>query len=337
MMTSFRKALVLSFLSIAYQATNAQQVTLKYAPTEVTGPKHALQLCPGGDYMVITWHFADNEAPFIISRIDPQSLTAKYTNTLQEFSLQHYQASMYADNRLFVITTNKEGVVSRYEIDDKKGTIAGSPAALFTMEGNEAYCDFYAGHSPDRKFHYIVTKAYRKKEWVFTLQGVILDQQMNKISTFSYTTPVEKDDLGSLDFVLADNGILSIIYGANVKPKKDDYTPILYTLLQTEKGKVTANPLTGLPSGKILGFAWTSQNDQLLFTAFIAKVRKMGLTTIISGSYDPGQKKCTGIRETEIKKILLTQSTEMRKRIEEDGLPFDYVVRKNFTLSDGTR
>src|SRR6186713_100461 len=147
MMTSFRKALVLSFLSIAYQATNAQQVTLKYAPTEVTGPKHALQLCPGGDYMMITWHFADNEAPFIISRIDPQSLTARYTNTLQEFLLQHYQASIYADNRLFIITTNKEGTVSKYEINDKNGTLIGSPVVLFNMEGNEEYCKFFSGSS----------------------------------------------------------------------------------------------------------------------------------------------------------------------------------------------
>jgi hypothetical protein len=227
--------------------------------------------------------------------------------------------------------------VSRYAINDQNGSLSGSPAALFDLTGKEEDAKFSSGSSADKNYHYLTVRQHVKKEKGEVLEGVVLDRQMNKLCSFSYITPEDRDDFQHVDFVQADNGTLSLIYSIGVKAKKDDYTPNLYTLVQVDtKGKTTATPLTGLPAGDLRNISWTSLGGQLQFTGFISMEKKSGFTVFVTGSYDPATKKIEGLRQKEIKS-LLTQSGDIVKDIDKKGIPGDVSVLKTIALSDGSK
>ena len=333
----YKTGLWACFLFCAASRAGAQQFTIKESETDLSGPKHELLLCPGGDYLAITHHYNDDKDPLTVSRFDPKSLSQRYTNNIQELSQQHYRAAMYSAGRPYILCSTKDGAISRYAINDQNGTLAGSPAALFDLTGKEEDAKFSSGSSADKNYHYLAVREHVKKEKGEVLEGVVLDKQMNKLCSFSYITPEDRDDFQHVDFAQADNGTLSLIYGIGVKAKKDDYTPNLYTLVQVDtKGKTTATPLTGLPVGDLRNISWTAIGGQLQFTGLISTEKKSGFTVFVSGSYDPATKKIAGLRQKEIKS-LLTQSGDIVKDIDKKGIPADASVLKTITLSDGSK
>jgi hypothetical protein len=194
-MKNFRSACVLTFLALSFTSRNsAQQFALKESETTLNGPKHELLLCPGGDYLAITYHYNGDKDPLTVSRFDPKSLSQRYTNNIQELSQQHYRAAMYSAGRPYILCSTKDGAVSRYAINDQNGSLSGSPAALFDLTGKEEDAKFSSGSSADKNYHYLAVREHVKKEKGEVLEGVVLDKQMNKLCSFSYITPEDRDD-----------------------------------------------------------------------------------------------------------------------------------------------
>ena len=127
----------------------AQSITLKESETSIKGPHHEILPCPGGDYITVTYPFEDEKDPVTVSRFDAK-LSQRYTNPIQDLASQHFRAAFYENGRLFLLCNNKEGAVSRYEVNDKTGALTGSPAALFDLEGKEEDVTFFSGSSPDK-------------------------------------------------------------------------------------------------------------------------------------------------------------------------------------------
>jgi hypothetical protein len=337
-MNPLRKACILAVSGLFFASqTHAQQITLNQSTTETSGPLHQLLACPDGDYLDLIFHFADDKEPVTATRFDPHTLTARYTSQIPELVHLQDQTVMYAGDRLFLFATHGQGDVSRYEINDKNGTLVGPATILFNLEQKENDVNFSSGSSADKRSHYLVTEKYYYKEKNTRLQGVILDQQMNKTAAFSYTFDGPRDQATPFHVVQADDGGLFILLGFMVKTEKDDYRPWAYTLLQVDtKGKVSATPLTGLPAGVLRNFTLVPRKNQLFITAFQLKGKKdKAFSGFVSGSYDLVQKKYSDIKQVELKS-LMTQSPDITDYIEKKWLTWDVVIIKTFTLSDGS-
>jgi len=340
------KNLFLSSLVLLYALyTEAQSIIIKKSDAEIKPAYQQLLLCPDGDYLSLSYTYSSD--PFFISRFDPRSLSPRYNNSLPEFKKEVFRAMGYGGDRLFVFTTNdKEGSISRYEIDDKNGSVTASPVTLFKVD--KVYDFNYSfGSSPNGQFHYLIATKYDRKKKTTFLQGVIMDQQMNTTGNFSTTIEADRQDptnFGNFNALQADDGIVSIIcVGAN-QPDKTEYRPMSYTLVQLDvKGKVTSAPMEGMPSGALKNFIWTTNGRQLSFTAFQMKNSKSaGFTHFLTGIYDPLQKKCPDLREFELSAILklppVDKLPDMIKEFQKSGaLRWDVSLIKKISLSDGSK
>lgn len=339
------KNLLLASLVLLYTLyAEAQSIIIKKSDAEIKPAYQGLLLCSDGDYIALS--YGDSKDPLVISRFDPRSLSPRYTNSPQEFKKEDFQAMGYGGDRLFVFTANdKEGSISRYEINDKNGSVTGTPVTLFKVD--KVYDFSYSfGSSPNGQFHYLIATKYDRKKKTTFLQGVIMDQQMNKTGDFSSTIDADRQDLtvfGNFNVLQADDGLLSIICVGSNQSDKADYRPMSYTLWQIDvKGKFSSAPMEGMPSGALKNFIWTTNGRQLSFTAFQLKNSKStGFTHFLTGVYDPLQKKCSDLREFELNAILklppVDKLPDMVKEFQKSGLRWDVGVKKMIPLSDGSK
>lgn len=335
-MKTIRTTILLFLASTVTTGLLAQSYTFKESEPTIKGPQHEILLCPDGDYLTITYPYEDDKDPVIITRFDTK-LSQRYNNAIQDLSSEHFRAAVYENDRLFLLCSNKEGAINRYEVNAKAGTLTGSPVSLFELEAKEEDATFFSGVSHDKNFHYFLAKEHKKKEKGDILQGVILDRQMNKIAAFSYTTSEDRDNIQHYDYVLSDNGTLSLIYNVGVNTKKDEYTPYIYTIVQVDaKGKTNTMSLSGLPNGDLQNLSWTPENNQLLFTGLLSLQKKVGFTVILSGSFDPATKKTTDLRQTEVN-TLLTKAPDFMNEIRTKGIPSQVALLKTIPLSDGSK
>jgi hypothetical protein len=336
-MTILRNAIPTFFATlIAGFAVHAQQYAVKESASDLKGPQHEILLCPGGDHLIVTYPYDDDKDPMTIARFD-QRLNQQYSSSVAELSRQHYQASMYGNDRLFIFANDKDGAVSGYEINDKTGVLASPPFALFNIPGKEADATFFSGSAPAKSFHYLLAQGRDKKEKGMTLLGVILDQQCRKLSAFSFVTPEDHDDFRHVDALQANNGVLILIYSVNVKTKRDNYTPKAYTVVLLDaKGRTVTFPLTGLPEGDLDDLSWSIQGGHIVFTGLLAPGKKMGYTTILSGTVDPIHKKIGDLQQTQVSS-LLTKAPDFVKDLTAKGLPTYISLIKTLNLPDGSR
>ena len=335
-MNHFRYILSFLFASVFVIHSQAQQYTRQEANVVMGGPLHDIIPCPGGDHLVITFPLVeDNDGNIAITRFGPQ-LSMQYNNSLKELPHPHYRGALYSDNRLFLFVNDKQGAVSRYEVDDKTGQITGRPLALYSLVGKEEEASFYTGSSHDRNFHYCLVKNIGRKESGVTIQGVVLDKKMDVTAHFSFTTPEEKENYKDLEVILSDKGVLSIVYGMSAKTKRNEYIPNKYTIVQVdEKGKTSATPLSGLPVGDISDLSWSMQGDQILFTGLLSPNGK-GFTAIVGGYFDPVSKKITDVRQTEVN-ALTSNSPGFNKVTHGHGIDPLAKINQSLSLPDGSR
>jgi hypothetical protein len=312
----------------------AQQFTLNESTTEIKGPQHVLLNCSNGDYLTITYPFADDNDPVIVARFD-HSLTQKYSTPIVDLKKIHYRSNLYLDRRLSLFANDKDGNVSRYDIDEKTGALTGSPAPLFTFAAKEDDTKFFTGNAPGRNFHYFVTKQRIKKEKGAILQGALLDQQYGKLADFSFTTPEDNGDFNHLDLVQGDDGTLYMIYSVNVKTTKDEYTPHTFKVVMVDtRGATHAYPMNGIPKGDLGDLCWTIDGTRLSFTGFLAPEKKKGFTTVVTGSLD-FQKKKGGIHQTQLG-TLMAKVPDYLQRYKNDGISTAARLIHSRKLSDGS-
>jgi hypothetical protein len=335
-MNHFRFILPFLFIGVLVLPAQAQQYTRQEAEVIMGGPLHDIIPCPGGDHLVITYPLVeDNDINIALTRFAPQ-LSMRYNNPLKELLHFHYRGALYSDNRLFLFCNDKQGAVSRYEVDDKTGQVTGRPLALYSLVGKEEEASFYTGSSHDRNFHYCLVKNIGRKESGVTVQGVVLDKKMDLVAHFSFTTPEDKENYKNLEVVLSDKGILSMVYGVSAKTKRSEYIPNKYTLVQVdEKGRTTATPLSGLPVGEISDLSWSMQGDQIIFTGLLSPNGK-GFTAIVCGHFDPVSKKITDVRQTEIN-TLTSNSPGFNKVTGGHGVDPLAKISQSLLLPDGSR
>ena len=333
-----RKPITLTLLAIlCCFLARAQQYSVMESNIDIKGPKHDILHCTDGGLITITYPFTDDKDPVTVTRFDAK-LNQQYSNQIKDLSTQHYRAAMYGAGGLFLLTSNKDGGVSSYAVAENTGALTGSPVSLFTMDAKEEDAEFTSGSSPDNNLHYIIAQGKHRKEKGEILQGALIDRRGNKIVTFSYTTPEDRDDFKHLDVVLSNDGIIDMIYNVAIKPGKDDYTPFKYTLVQVDlRGRPLAIPLSSLPAGDFRNIAWSlDKHSRLLFTGFLSAKKKTGFTAIMSGSFDPVTKKLGALSQTDITPLLANQP-DFVKDLTGKGLPTDISLIKTIDLPDGAR
>jgi hypothetical protein len=337
-MNPLRKPIILTFLAIlCCLLARAQQYSVMESNIDMKGPKHDILHSTDSGFIVITYPFTDDKDPVTVTRFDAR-LTQQYSNEIKDLSHEHYRAAVYGGGGLFLLTSNKDGAVSRYTIDEKTGALTGSPVNLFSMDAKEEDAEFTSGSSPDNNLHFLVAQGNHKKEKGKVLQGVMVDRRGNKIVTFSYTTPEDRDDFKHLDVVLSNDGILDLVYNVALKPTKDDYVPFKYTIVQVDlRGRPTAISLSSLPQGDFRNIAWSlDKHGRILFTGFLSAKKKTGFTAIMSGSFDPITKKLGALSQTDITPLLANQPDFVRE-LTAKGLPTDISLIKTLNLPDGSR
>ena len=313
-MNPLRKPVTLIFLAIlCCLLAHAQQYSVLESNIDIKGPKHDIIHCADGGLITITYPFAGDKDSVIVARFDAK-LSQQYSKGIKDLSNQHYRAAVYGSGGLFLLTSNKDGGVSRYAVAENTGALTGTPVSLFSMDAKEEEAEFTSGSSPDNNLHYIIAEGKHRKEKGEILQGALLDRKGNKIVTFSYTTPEDRNDVKHLDVVLSNDGIIDMIY--NVASK--------YTIVQVDlRGRPLAIPLSGLPAGDFRNIAWSlDRHSRLLFTGFLSATKNTGFTAILSGSFDPVTKKLGALSQTDIT---------------ERGLPTNISLIKTLNLPDGSR
>ena len=314
--------------------SHAQQYAIKQSTADVKGPEHVLLPCSNGDYITITYPFTDDNDPVIVSRFD-HTLNQKYSNPIVDLKKIHYRSNLYINSRLALFCNDKDGNVNRYDVDEKTGTLTGSPTSLFTFQAKEDDTKFYTGNAPGKNFHYFVAKQRIKKEKGAILQGVILDQQYGKVTDFNFTTPEDNGDFNKIDFLQSDDGTLYMIYSVNVKTSKDDYTPHAYKVVMVDTKGATRNfPMNGIPKGDLGNMSWSIDGSRLSFTGFIAHEKKKGYSTVFTGSLD-FQKKKGSFHQTELG-ALMTQVPDYLQKVKDNGIPTSVELLRTMKLSDGS-
>jgi hypothetical protein len=326
--------LTVTLLLATLTGTFAQQYTIYQSTVDVKGPQHVLLPCSNGDYLTITYPFTDDNDPVIVARFD-HSLNQKYTTKIADLKKIHYQSNLYCNGRLALICNDKDGNVSRYDVDDKTGALSGSPVPLFTFQARENDTKFYTGNAPGRNFHYFVTKQRIKKEKGAVLQGVILDQQYGKLAAFTFTTPEDNNDFNHVDFLQSDDGTLYMIYSVNVKITKDNYTPHTYKVVMVDtKGSTRAYPMNGIPQGDLGDISWSIDGIRLSFTGLLAHEKKKGYTTVFTGSLD-FQKRKGAFHQTELA-ALMAKTPDFLQHFKDHGIPTSVELIRTLRLSDGS-
>jgi len=299
------------------------------------------------DYITVTYPYEDDNGPVEISRFDANSMSQVYSSTLKEFSKEHLRSALYADNRLFLICSNKEGAVTRWEINDRTGAISGSSVLLFSLqakEQTEGIIDgfvppptYYTGTSGNSSYNYLVVEEDPRKGKGKLLEGVIFDRQLNKLSTFSYITPEEVNGARLAPrIIVSDNGDLSMIYATVGSTKKEDYTPLVYFVLQVDtKGKTTNFQLSGQPSGFLANVDCFRRDDRLILTGWLAPEKNSDFRRLFRAELIDGEKKLTDARTLEVGSIALGQPGYLHNGVA--SLPIDASLRYSFALPDGGR
>jgi hypothetical protein len=275
-MNPLRKPVTLTILAIlCCFLSRAQQYSVMESNIDLKGPKHDILHCTDGGLITITYPFTDDKEPVTVTRFDAK-LSQQYSNEIKDLSHEHYRAAIYGTGGLFLLTSNKDGGVSSYAVAENTGALSGSPVSLFSMDAKEEDAEFTSGSSPDNNLHYIIAQGKHRKEKGEILQGALIDRRGNKIVTFSYTTPEDRDDFKHLDVVL--------------------------------RGRPTAIPLSSLPEGDFRNIAWSlDKHGRLLFTGLLSAKKKTGFTAIMSGSFDPITKKLGALSQTDITPLLTNQ------------------------------
>ncbi|HEV2480279.1 MAG TPA: hypothetical protein VGS79_11465 [Puia sp.] len=323
-----------TLLLITLTETQAQQYAVKESTIDVKGPQHEILACSNGDYISITYPFTEDNDPLIVARFD-HALNQKYSTPIADLKKIHYQSNLYNNGRLALFCNDKDGNVNRYDVDDKTGTLTGSPAPLFTLEARETDTKFFTGNAPGRNFHYFVSKQNTKKETGTILQGVILDQQYGRLAGFSFITPENRGDFNHLDILQSDDGTLYMIYSVNVKTSKDDYTPHTYKVVMVDpKGATRSFPMAGIPKGDLGDMSWNIDGSRLSFTGLLAHERKKGYTTVFTGYID-FQKRKGAFHQTELS-TLMPGTPKYMLRYRENGIPTGVELIRTLRLSDGS-
>jgi hypothetical protein len=83
---------------------------------------------------------------------------------------------------------------------------------------------------------------------------------------------------------------------------------------------------------------WTGDDKKLTFCGLLAKTKKTGFTTIVSGEYNISQKTISGVKETELAtSSFLQNSTEKYlKGISKEGIPGEAGLVASFAEPDGS-
>lgn len=325
-------SLLLGAVLLATTSIYAQPYKLAKSADELSGPQHELLSLPGGDLITITYPYDDEKVPVIVTRFD-HSLKQKYTHPNLELNHENFRSAVLTGDRLFLLCTNKEGAVNRYEVNENTGALTGSPTPLFELPGKPDDCEFLSGSTLGGNWHFLLAKGHTKREKGLILQGAILDQQGNKTASFTYTTPEDRDDIDQVDVIPNDKGGLFLIYDVIVKTSKDAFTPLVYNVVTVDAtGKSNAFALTGRPAGDLRAISWVAQENRLLFTGLLAPAKKGGFRSVCSGTVDPAQHKVADVRVTDLASLMAQAPPPFKGWVSE----YTSLV-KTISLPDGSR
>jgi hypothetical protein len=266
----------------------------------------------------------------------------KYDNTLkllfskdcsQTVKGKKYEAALLRGDKLCLFLSD-DNTLFKYTFDERSGSLSGEAEELFTF--SEKGAKFFTGYSPDSSKCFILAKNYKKGEQTFN--GAIVDNKLNRLSSFTITTGVDRDDIGNLHYLLSEKGAFTMIFSSGSTDRNDVYTSReFYHIDVNEKG--VANSRVVLPVRETVGNTdFTLAQDTLKFWGFAAKNSKDRYSSLVTGSYDLKTKKMGSTREINFADVPVFQKADKQyiRDLAQNGMNKSFNLINKFRNNDGS-
>ncbi len=318
-----------------------QNYAVKESTTLVPDFLHAYFQIGSEHYLAINYSSPHGA---LSSKRDEWTTTATiYDKTLRQVSSglvkelvgKKYETAIRFSQHIQLVYSDAQGTVYTCEFVGDKAAFAGTPKELFTVSNENE--EFESGFSEDSAYVYLLCKSYEKKGKDEACNGVILDRQMNIVTKFSFTLEGLREYIANTACTLSDKGLLHVITAVRVKSSKADYRPLQYLVTEVgSDGKSGSVQLNDLPEGLMANLIWSPEAEGFSFTGLLAKTKKAGFTTIITGHYSNLQSRVSDIKEAEFSNAVFFQNASAKylRELAKEGIPAEARLIGSFTSGD---
>ncbi|HEX6426787.1 MAG TPA: hypothetical protein VF008_03835 [Niastella sp.] len=260
------------------------------------------------------------------------SLNEVYTAKVKELSGNKYLEAIEIDKKLHILYADKKKVF-RFELNVSDGQANGPSTEMLTVSNKPE--KVFKGFSPDG--NYCFSMFTDEDNEVF--EGVVMDNQLNILTKFSFELGKLKGYIENTSCVLSSEGLLSIVNCVRVKSRRKDYRPLAYLITEISKeGQTVTSALTDLPTGRIDNMVWKPGKSGLSFTGLLSKAEKESYHTIVSGEFNSWQKKTTNLKESLLSDAAWWQKATGKylQQYKTGGISTTDKIVKSFNGNDGS-
>lgn len=326
-------------LGFSFCLSAQQNYNRKESESPVEKGEHHIFGTPDHHYLVLSSPVDDDKEAPRVAAYDA-GLKPLWAVPLPDLARKEYQGGACTENVLILFYADKDHNVLDYTIDTKTGRHSGTPATLFSGDEVKGNPEFISGSAPGNKYQFALLKYEKRKENGTSFTGVVIDQQLQVATRFSFEAQEEKNQIKSVVGLLGNDGRLQIVFCASEKTSKENYNPFAYTVVTVSKeGKTNLVAVSDLPAGDLAGLYWTREDNKLRFTGLLSRKKKAGFTAFVTGIFDPEQKKTSAVRQTELSKFpnMPNPSLHYLKDVAEDGIPSEAAPEIPISFPDGSR
>lgn len=320
----------------------AQHFTVRESSTEYADFLHDFVYVSPSRYVCI--NYSGPHGAFSMKRDDKATVLNGYNATLKEiYSIpikelggKRYEGtvSFHDETSLFFSDNSK---LYKCAVDVNNGTVVNAPVEVGPATAGDG--NFMQGFSADSARSYAIYRSHESKSKDELYSGVIMDNQLNVVTRFSFTLEGLREYVATRTCVLSPEGTLHIIQAIRVKAPKDDYRPLQYLVTDVNvDGRSTTTMLSGLPEGLFAHAVWKENGNTLSFSGLLARSKKVGFQSVLSGEYRIADKKVTNLKEKELNSSSSLQNTSEKslKEIQKEGIPQEANLTARYSYPDGT-
>jgi len=337
----------LSFIAILLSilfpiASFAQNFAIKESTTEYADFLHDFIYVNPSRYVCI--NYSGPHGAFSMKRDDKTTIVSGYDAALKEiYSLpvkelggKKYEGAVSFHNQVSLFFSDNAKLY-KCAVDVNKGTLINPPIEIGPATAGAG--NFMKGFSADSTRCYAICRSHESKSKDELYSGVVMDSQSNVLTRFSFTAEGLREYVANRTCVLSAEGALHIIQAIRVKAPKDDYRPLQYVVTDVGvDGISTTTLLSGLPEGLFADVTWRDNGNALSFSGLLAKTKKIGFQSVLSGEYRIADKKLTNLAEKEYSNSPALQNNNEKyvKEIQREGIPQEASLASTYSDADGS-
>jgi hypothetical protein len=321
--------LIISFFYLLPSVSQAQNYTVKEATVLNKDFLHDFLRIGEDRYLLL--NYAGPHGFFSEKRDDKTTVAVVYDKGLRQLSTvpvkdlggKTYHGAIELHQHIQVFFSDDRHSVYKQGFDGVKCSLSDGAEELFTIPFE--YQSFYKGFSADSSYSFFICKSYEKKGKDAAYNGVVMDRQFNVLTKFSFILNGVREYIAGTQYVVSPEGLLFAITAVRVKPTKSDFRPLQYIITEvSSEGKSASTMVEGLPEGLLAGVRWMPNEKGLSFVGLLAKTKKSGFTSVITGEFSSWQKKITGVKELAGENLL--------KGAGKDGIPADAALVGTYAM-----